>query len=310
MEKLEKTYKGVIVPMVTPFTLGYHVDINAVDRIAKNIVNQGAAPFVLGSTGEGPSLNLRQKKELVRATVKAVKGNGLIYAGLTANSFTEALHEAEYFAEAGVDVMVLTLPYYFPIDEVQMAKYFEKIADNTSLPIILYNMPAMVKRSIPLKIADKLSAHESIVGIKDSEKDEVRITKSIKLWENRPDFSYLIGWAARSYHGLLAGADGIVPSTGNLFAKHYVDLYNNVLKFNIEKAKYLQSLTDSLSAIYQNGRDLSYSLPALKVLMAESGWCESIVMPPMLEMEKEERLRYVESFRKKLIELELEHEKR
>jgi 4-hydroxy-tetrahydrodipicolinate synthase len=106
---------------------------------------------------------------------------------------------------------------------------------------------------------------------------------SIDLWKVRKDFSHLLGWAAKSAEALLAGSDGLVPSTGNVQPQLYADLYAASKNNDEVKAFSLQKISDELGNIYQSGRTLGESLWALKVLMKQAGLCETNVMPPIYE---------------------------
>ena len=299
-----KIYSGVVVPMISPFLDNLTVDVQSVRKITREFVSAGVAPFIIGSTGEGPSLSAGQKELLIKG-VSVEKKDCLLYAGINSNSFSSAIEEAKFLADFGADVLVVTLPYYYPIDEEQMLHFFSELADKLPLPLILYNMPAMVKRSIPLDIADRLSMHPNIVGMKDSERDELRLAESVQLWGKRTDFSFLVGWAAKSAVGLQLGADGIVPSTGNLCPQWYVELYQSVLDGDIERANHLQGITDTVSVLYQHNRDLSHSIPALKVMMEMKGFCSSMVLPPMYPMADHEKKKYIEEVSEKMKQLNL-----
>lgn len=291
----KKKYSGVVVPMVSPLHDGQAVDKEAVKILTDSVVGAGAVPFVLGSTGEGYSLSTDQKLDIVQSTVVTVSKRCHIYAGISSISFSTALKEAELFAENGVDVLVATLPFFYPVDDKQMLAFFISLADKLPLPLMLYNMPAMVKRPIPLEVADILSKHGNIIGLKDSERDEQRLKESIRLWSHREDFSFYIGWAAMSFMGLSLGADGIVPSTGNLCPELYCSLMDAVGGNNMKLAKELQLLTNKISLLYQEGKDLSHSIPALKLMLSVQGKCNKTVAPPMCEMQKEEEEIYLDN---------------
>ncbi|MBT3480912.1 MAG: dihydrodipicolinate synthase family protein, partial [Opitutales bacterium] len=170
----------------------------------------------------------------------------------------------------------------------QMLRYFEVLADAIPLPLIIYNIPATTGMSIPLDIVDQLSAHENIVGLKDSERDEVRLGEAIIRYRNRTDFSHFVGWAAQSKNALLLGSDGLVPSSGNLVPEMYRELYDFALKRDLSAVQDLQDLTDDISLIYQKGRSLGSALAALKVLMSELGHCEKYMWPPLVEIDGDE----------------------
>ncbi len=292
MNNLQKKYNGVIVPMITPLLSDKTVDISGVNNIIDLFLQHKVHPFVIGTTGEAPSLSASQKISLVSAVVDKVEKKALVYAGISSTCISDSIADAKLFAELGVDVLVATLPPYYPMTDQQLINYFTELADAVPLPLIIYNMPATVKISIPLEVIDQLSKHENIVGLKDSERDEQRMLQALELWKDRSDFSYLIGWAAMSSKSVLNGADGIVPSTGNFVPELYQGLYEAALAGRVDEANDIQEQTNQLSALYQKDRILSESIPALKALMAYLGICDKQVMPPMYVMEKEEEARY------------------
>ena len=134
-----------------------------------------------------------------------------------------------------------------------------------------------------MDLIDHLGQHPNICGLKDSERDLARLEKAISMWKERPDFSFLIGWAAQSSYGLSLGADGIVPSTGNITPDMYSKIYNAVLKGDSSTADLYQQKTGKISQIYQKDKILSESIPALKIIMNYLGLCGPHVLPPLIE---------------------------
>lgn len=285
-----KIFKGVIVPMVTPINDDYSIDEAAVEKMVDSFIDHGCAPFVLGTTGESASIPPAQKLELVEKTVKATAGRITTFAGVSGTSLLESIDLAKAYRDMGVDVMVTTLPYYYPITASEMTRFFIELADGIDCPLVLYNMPAMVGEHIPLEVAEELSQHPNIIGMKDSERDIDRIDASIRMWKDRADFSFYLGWAAQSAHAVLNGADGVVPSTANFVPQLYQQLYDAAVAGDREEAFRLQNITDELSLIYQKDRKLNTSLPALKVLMAALDLCQPHVMPPMYRIVQDEEL--------------------
>jgi len=171
-----------------------------------------------------------------------------------------------------------------------MLRYYEELANNITCPLILYNNPITTKYSIPLEVIATLSFHHNIVGVKDSERGMDRLDESIKLWKDRADFSYFVGWAAQSANGLKKGADGIVPSTGNLTPMLYGQLYSAVKSGDFAKADALQDKANEISEIYQKDKNLSQSIPALKIMMSAVDLCEPYVLPPMYNLDETEQM--------------------
>ncbi|WP_187262068.1 dihydrodipicolinate synthase family protein [Pontibacter beigongshangensis] len=297
--KQKKKYQGVVVPVVTPLTANYQLDHQAVEQILANFRQHDTKPFILGTTGEAASLPFAVKEDFIKLVGKSKQAGETFYAGIAANVLQESVELAKRCFDAGIDVVAANLPSYYALSEDQMLRYFEQLADQSPAPLIIYNIPATTHMSIPLPLLDKLSQHDNIVGVKDSERSEERMQESLRLWAEREDFSYFLGWAAQSAECLFRGGDGLIPSTGNFIPSIYQDLYQAVAQGDREKAFQLQKHSDLLGAVYQSGRTLGQSLWALKVLMQDAGLCQPHMIPPLTEGTEAE----AEALRRNLQEL-------
>jgi dihydrodipicolinate synthase/N-acetylneuraminate lyase len=279
--KKTKKYQGVVVPTVTPLRADHRLDHQGVEKLFHHLHRYKAQPFILGTTGESASLPLALKKEFIQLAGRLKQPGQLLYGGISSNCLEESVELAQRCFDAGIDVVAATLPTYYALSEDQMKRYFEQLADRVAGPLIIYNIPATTHMSIPLSVIGELSRHDNIVGTKDSERSEVRMAESLALWSGRQDFSYFLGWAAASAQALLLGADGLIPSTGNLYPRLYREMVLAARAGNRESAHQLQQLSDRLGHLYQAGRTLGESLWALKVLLQEAGICQAHVMPPL-----------------------------
>lgn len=299
MERVQKKYRGVIIPAVTPLTRGLSLDEGAVERLFENFYNHGAAPFILGTTGESSSLSQLLRKKYIRKAAAIKKEGSFLYAGIGSNCVRESVDLARYAFDQGVDAVAATLPSYYGLTESQMRDYFLGLAEEIKGPLIIYNIPATTHMSIPIGLIDELSNHPLIVGVKDSERSEERLSQSISLWKNRTDFSHFLGWAARSAHALLEGGDGLIPSTGNLLPGIYSEMEKAVETGDREKAFLLQDESDWYGNLYQGGRTLGQSLWALKVLLQEEKLCKPVVMPPLQPGTASEAKKLIEQWKQK-----------
>ena len=278
---INKKYKGVVVPMVTPVTKEGRVDVPAVERIIGMFVQNGVAPLLLGTTGEGNSVAKDEAVTLVKSAVRAADHRIFVYAGLTGNCFSEQLAQAEAYHQAGADVIVATLPTYYALTPQQMLNYYMMLADSITGPLMLYNILATTHMSIPLDVVKQLADHPNIVGLKDSERNIERMTECIAFTKERPDFSFFCGCAALSAETLLMGADGIVPSGGNFIPGMYQQLYQAAIDGDKDEAFRLQKATADVCGIYQKGRTLGDSLAALKVMMQTKHLCDPWMLMPL-----------------------------
>ena len=289
----KKKYHGIIIPAVTPLTANYRLDEAAVEKMFSKFYSNNAQPFILGTTGESASLPATVKKEYIKAAVKYKRPGTVLYAGISANCLQESVDFANECFDTGIDVVAATLPSYYALNESQVKTYFETLANQITAPLIIYNIPATTHMSIPLQVIDDLSHHDNIVGTKDSERSDERLSESLQRWKHRADFSHFLGWAAKSAYALLNGSDGLIPSTGNLCASIYSTMQKAVTACDADKAYEMQRLSDVLGSLYQSGRTLGESLWALKVLMNSNEICETVVMPPLQPGSNDEAVRLI-----------------
>lgn len=285
---MNKKYRGVVVPMVTPVTKEGILDTEAVVRIIEFFAQAGVSPLLMGTTGEGNSVSPKDGLLFVETAVKAAQRRITIYAGLTGNCFAEQLAQAEAYTKAGADVIVATLPTYYALTEEQMENYYRTLADSIKGPLMLYNILATTHMSIPVGVIRRLADHPNIVGLKDSERDLERMAQCIEIAKDRDDFCYFCGWAAQSAHSLELGGDGIVPSTGNFVPEMFQQLYEAAIAGDMATANRLQDETNEIAKIYQKDRTLGQSLAALKVMMQTKGLCEPWMLMPLTRLTEEE----------------------
>lgn len=277
-----KRFSGVVVPMATPFHDDLTVDVESAAKIIRLFARHNIDPLVLGTTGESSSIDEKESIRLVEAAVNARSEGQLIYAGIVCNQVQEIIRRGNSCVDAGADAVVVTLPSYYILTPGQMESFYKKIADEISGPLFMYNIKATTQMSIPADVIARLSKHPNIYGLKDSERDEIRMKLLIETYKDREDFSYFCGWGAQSAGSLQLGADGIVPSTGNIVPELYGKLYEAAMKQDWNNCFDHQRQTDEIALLYQKDRTLGESLAKLKQLMYEKGLCGTTMMPPLL----------------------------
>lgn len=287
--KNQKKYHGVIVPMVTPVTKTGSIDESSVDRLINFVLNAGGFPFILGTTGEIASNTYENREHLAKHTAAVVNGRKTLYAGITDNSVAKTIETGKKYFDYGVNAFVVHLPFFYPLTEDLMLKYYEKLAEELPAPIIIYNIFSVTHMSIPINVIEKLSAHPNIAGIKDSERDFERIKKLAELFKDEDNFSLFIGWTNKSSEALLMGFDGIVPNTGNIVPDLFHSLYEAASWGNNEEAEKYQAKAELLSNLVQNKKTMARTIPELKTIMNSLGICEPNVLPPLEPLTKSEQ---------------------
>lgn len=280
---LQRKIKETIVPVIAPLTPDLKLDVEAVDRIFAYLHANNASPFILGTTGEAASLSNAFREEYLKTAVASKNVGQNLYVGISSNILEDTIAFANCAFDLGVEVAAVTLPTYYHLSEKQMERYFLQLADHCATELIIYNIPVTTHMTIPLALLEKLSHHPKIVAVKDSERSMDRLSASLDLFRDRPDFKHYMGWAGQAGYALLHGSAGVVPSTGNFAPAVYAQMCEAAEAGDEDRVYQLQRQSDALGDLYQSGRSLGESLWALKVLMKELGLCDSHMMPPLYE---------------------------
>jgi len=289
------------VPLVTPFTGQGMLDEAALDRLVDAQLAGGVEGiFVLGTTGEGAHVPKNVRRHLVERTVARVSKRALIYAGLGDIRSAEQ-GEANEFFQAGADVAVAHPPISEKVAADGLLGWYQSLLDQVKGPLMLYNMPSTTGVSIPLDAVEQLLGHPKLAGVKDSENNPLRHEEMLKRFGGKKDFSVFIGVGALMEKGLKLGADGIVPSVGNLIPDVCHQLCVAAKKAEWDTADKLSARMNAVAALYQKGRNLNESLAALKAAMHCRGLCSLQVLPPLRRVSEAE----LEKIRHHMTELHL-----
>lgn len=279
-------YRGVVVPMVSPFRPDGSIDAPAVGRVVEMLVGVGTAGiFPLGTTGESASIPANERRRLVEAAVAAVRGRAMVYAGISGNCFAESVEAAHEYKQLGAQAVVAHIPSYYPLNDAEIEAYLLRLADRVPLPLVLYNIPATTHHSIPVHVVDRLRSHGNIAAIKDSANDVKRLGELLSMTGGRGGFPVLLGCSALFARGLKLGAVGIVPSGSHLAAAEYQQMFDAAMADRWDEVERFQAATDEVTATYTRGRSLPQSLARLKALLEARGLCGRTVLSPLVTQE-------------------------
>jgi len=273
--------------MVTPVTSSGDIDEPAVDRLIDHLLaGLVNCIFVLGTTGEGPSVPRSVRTRLVQRTVARVQGRASVYAGIGDTCLADSLANAAEYFQAGVDAVVAQPPVYFPIQPQEILSYFQRLLDRVTGPVVIYNIPQTTRVSIPLEVVGQLLGHPRLVGIKDSENDPRRLEELLKRFGKTTNFAVSIGVGVFMAEGLKLGAQGIVPSAGNLIPEACQQLYESITRGDLAGAESHAHRMKTVAAVYQRDRTLGQSLAALKTAVHHLGICRPDMLPPLLGLDE------------------------
>jgi len=297
--KVPFSLSGIVPPVVTPLTDRDTLDLEGTKRLIEHILAGGAsALFILGSTGEAPSLSYRLRREYIERVCQLVNQRVPVLVGITDTSFVESVALAHFAKNAGAQALVLSTPYYFPAGQTELAQYVSRIVNELPLPLMLYNMPSLTKVWFEIETLEKLAQHKNIVGVKDSSGDLDYFDRLLKLRQLRPDWSFLIGPEHLLLEALKRGGDGGVNGGANAFPELFVQCYEAFRQGNKDKAaQHLQGI-EALQEIYSVGKYASRHIKATKCVLSLLGICEDKMAEPFNHFLPPEREKVLQILRK------------
>lgn len=284
MNLMQLKYSGIVVPLITPLTRNLDLDWESTFRIVEYVIEGGVnGIFLLGTTGEGPNLDPEVKRQVVETGVKAASGRLPLFVNITANSLKDVLGLAHMAAEAGANYLVLAPPYYYQMNQGELRRFFELIAENSTLPLVLYNAPQYTKNKIGTNTVFQLSKHEKIVGIKDSS-GSAKYIKSLLDLPYLKQFPLLIGPEHLLVESMLMGCSGGVNGGANLFPSLYSDILLALERKEMNELKKLQTLLSKIDRDLYQVADSSLGIViGLKYLLSLKGLCHDWMALPVYE---------------------------
>ena len=206
---MSQTLSGIIPPLITPLSDRDTLDAEGLERLIEHLISGGVSGlFILGTTGEGPSLSYRLRRELIETTCQLTNGRVPVLVGITDTSFTESVNLAKYSADAGATHVVTAPPYYFPAAPPELLEYVQDLVAEMPLPLFLYNMPGLTKVSFEIDLVRRALDMPGICGVKDSSCDMIYFHRLIEVAKQRGDWSVLVGPEELTAEAVLLGGHG------------------------------------------------------------------------------------------------------
>jgi dihydrodipicolinate synthase/N-acetylneuraminate lyase len=272
---------GIIPPIVTPLLEPDRLDVAGLERLIEHLVSGGVhGLFVLGTTGEGPSLSARLKREMVEHACKFVRGRLPVLVGITDPAYFEALDLAGHAAKAGAHSVVCAPPFYFPADQNELLRYFRQMTAALPVPLVLYNMPGMTKTVIEPATVRALMQEARILGIKDSSGDESNLEHLAALAKERPDWRLFVGPDELMERAVHLGGHGGVNGAANVRPRLLVDIYEAAIRKDEGRLRLLRSQLEQLTRIYTIGRSAGRFVTGIKSALAHLGVCSDCPAEP------------------------------
>ncbi|MBN2076653.1 MAG: 4-hydroxy-tetrahydrodipicolinate synthase [Dehalococcoidales bacterium] len=213
----------MLTAMVTPFNDKGEVDYDQAKKLALALMDSGSEGLiVVGTTGESPTLVREEEYELFRVIKEAIGDRGAVVAGTGSNSTAEAVEATKGAENIGVDACLLVVPYYNNPTQEGLYRHFKTIADSTSLPCILYNVPSRTVRSLTVDTIVRLSEVENIIGVKEASADMQQVSHTIS--RTRDDFYIWSGNDTDTLNILALGGYGVISVASHLVGKQISEM--------------------------------------------------------------------------------------
>lgn len=217
--------RGIIPPVATPMQGNEDLDLPRLKWFLDHLIAEGVhGVFVLGTNSEFYALDEREKQQVIATAVEHVRGRVPVFAGTGAETTREAVRLTKMAEKEKADGVSVITPYFISPNQQELFDHYRRIAENTSLPVILYNNPSTCGGvKIDVDTVARLAQIPNILGIKDSSGDLQNTIEYIRVVPDR--FAVMQGRDTLIYPALIFGARGSVPATANIAPRLAVEIF-------------------------------------------------------------------------------------
>ena len=269
--------KGIITPIVTPMNpVDESVNIPELrNQIERQIAGGVHGLFCFGTNGEGYILSLKEKEEVLEATIDQVKGRVPVYAGTGCISTRDTIYMSKRAEELGADVLSIITPSFALASQKELYDHYVEVAEHVNIPIVLYNIPPRTGNKLLPETVGKLAKDvDVILGAKDSSGDIDNLKAYIR--ETRDigkDFAVLAGNDGSILTCLKEGGAGGIAGRANLYPKALASIYNYFMAGELGKAQEMQDAVATLQRVFQYGNPNTVIKKAVNLLGYPVGDC-------------------------------------
>ena len=289
-------FRGIVPPLATPLLDRDTLDVGGLERLIEHVLAGGVhGLFVLGTTGEGPMLTQAVRRAVVEKTLQQVGSRVPVLVGITDTVLADSLALAGFAAEQGAAAVVAAPPYYFPVGQEPLERWARAVAASVPLPLVLYNMPEMVKVVLAVDTVRRLADQPGIVGIKDSGGDlEVFAGYAGVVRDVRPDWSLLIGPEEMLPEAHALGGHGGVCGGANVAPGVFVGLQAALEAGDGPRATALVQQVRTIGRLYGVSTQPGRVVVGVKAALRDLGICDDVAAGWFERLDAEQRVRIAE----------------
>ncbi|MBP3626448.1 MAG: 4-hydroxy-tetrahydrodipicolinate synthase [Clostridia bacterium] len=279
----KEIFEGIATALITPIT-EKGIDYDAFGRLIDWQIEEGInALVVCGTTGEASTLTDDEHRDAIAYAVKRAAGRVPIIAGTGSNDTAYAIELTKHACEVGADGVLVVTPYYNKATQKGLIKMFTEIADASTAPVILYNVPSRTGVNIAPKTAAALAKHPNICAIKEASGNISQIAEVFALCGD--ELTVYSGNDDQIIPITSLGGKGCISVLSNLLPKETVEMYNKFAKGDTVGAAKMQiDYLHLINALFSEVNPIP-----VKAAMAAMGYCEDYLRSPLTPMEDETR---------------------
>ena len=276
-------FKGIATALITPFRDG-QVDYEAMGRLIDWQIESGINALVIcGTSGEGPTLTDAEHRECIRFAVERAAGRVPIIAGTGSNDTAYAISLTKYACEVGADAMLVVTPYYNKATQSGLVASFNAIADASTKPLIVYNVPSRTGCGIKPETYARMAEHKNIAAIKEANGDISSVVATRALVGDRLDI--YSGNDDQIVPILSMGGMGCISVLSNVLPRETVEICDRFFAGDVAGAAALQcKYLPLINALFCEVNPIP-----VKAAMAAMGFCENSLRLPLTPMEEPHR---------------------
>lgn len=285
-------FRGMASALITPMNES-GVDFEAFGRFIDFQIENGINALVaVGTTGESATLEPAEKREVIRFAVERAAGRVPVIAGTGGNNTAHVLESTKAACELGADAVLVVTPYYNKATQNGLIAHYTAVADASSVPVILYNVPGRTGCNLLPKTVAKLAEHPNIVGIKEAAGNMAQVVELISLCGDKIDV--YSGEDALTVPMLAMGAAGTISVVSNVVPKLAISMTDAFFAGDIKGAAAMQcKLLPLIKTLFSEVNPI----PA-KAAVSAMGLCQDYLRMPLSQMEDGTRAVLYEEMRK------------
>ena len=228
-------FKGPMVALVTPFK-DNKVDYDKLEELINRQIDNGTMAIVpCGTTGESATLSHQEHRDVIKFTVDAVNKRVPVIAGTGSNNTAEAIELTAFAEKVGANGALVITPYYNKPTQAGLVAHFSAVAENTEIPIVLYNVPSRTGTNMLPSTVAKLTKYENIVAIKEASGSMTQALDIIQLTHDK--IKVISGDDGLFFPLLTIGAVGVISVVSNVVPQDMRALYDSFIEGDYENAK-------------------------------------------------------------------------